>query len=309
MKQQVWTKIGRIFNVDANSEHMFSHASVPIVRNISNSDVEVYFSTRDKNQQGSVSKLCFDLETLKVKSVSDQPLLEKGLLGCFDDSGVMGSCVVQTNGRELLYYIGWNLGVTVPFRNSIGLAELDLERGIFERKFDGPILDRTKDEPHFCASNCVIFDEGVYKIWYLSCTGWEKLPDGGIQHHYHIKYATSLDGVQWDRDRKVAIDYASPAEYAISVPRVIKEGGIYKMWFSSRGSATSKYYKIRYAESNDGLQWTRYDNAVSLVGHEDSWDSEMQCYPYIFDANGNRYMLYNGNGYGLTGFGIARLER
>ena len=35
----------------------------------------------------------------------------------------------------------------------------------------------------------------------------------------------------------------------------------------------------------------------------------MVCYPYVFDHAGNRYMLYNGNGYGRTGFGMAILER
>ena len=38
------------------------------------------------------------------------------------------------------------------------------------------------------------------------------------------------------------------------------------------------------------------------------WDSEMICYPYVFDHGRNRYMLYNGNGYGKTGFGLAVLE-
>jgi hypothetical protein len=40
---------------------------------------------------------------------------------------------------------------------------------------------------------------------------------------------------------------------------------------------------------------------------EEGWDSEMMCYPYVFDHKGERYMLYNGNGYGKSGFGIAKL--
>jgi len=32
-------------------------------------------------------------------------------------------------------------------------------------------------------------------------------------------------------------------------------------------------------------------------------------YPFVFDHKGGRYMLYNGNGYGRTGFGIAVLDR
>ena len=199
--------------------------------------------------------------------------------------------------------------MTVPFRNSIGLAELDDESGAFRRKFTGPIIDRTRDEPHFCASNCVILDESIYKIWYLSCTSWETLPGGSVRHCYHIKYATSEDGVNWVRNGEVAIDYSSHEEYAISVPRVIKENGIYKMWFSSRGSKQSSSYAIRYAESSDGIKWHRYDDAINFVGSSDGWDHDMQCYPFIFDAGGARYMLYNGNGYGRTGFGLARLDQ
>ena len=94
----------------------------------------------------------------------------------------------------------------------------------------GPVLDRTKDEPHFVASSCVIYDENIYKIWYLSCTEW--FQKGEVKmHKYHIKYAESKDGIDWDRKGIVAIDYSSDLEYAISVPRVIKEEGIYKMWF------------------------------------------------------------------------------
>ena len=32
----------------------------------------------------------------------------------------------------------------------------------------------------------------------------------------------------------------------------------------------------------------------------------MVCYPCVFDWAGETWMLYNGNGYGRTGFGLAR---
>ena len=38
------------------------------------------------------------------------------------------------------------------------------------------------------------------------------------------------------------------------------------------------------------------------------WDSEMICYPFVFEHKGNKYMLYNGNDYGKDGFGLAVLE-
>jgi hypothetical protein len=32
-------------------------------------------------------------------------------------------------------------------------------------------------------------------------------------------------------------------------------------------------------------------------------------YPFVFDHADQRYMLYNGNGYGKTGFGLAILDQ
>jgi len=34
----------------------------------------------------------------------------------------------------------------------------------------------------------------------------------------------------------------------------------------------------------------------------------MICYAYVFKHNGYLYMLYNGNGYGASGLGLARLN-
>jgi len=209
-----------------------------------------------------------------------------------------------------MYYIGWNLGVSVPFRNSIGIAESKDGGKTFEKPYAGPIIDRIKDEPHFVASNCVIYDKGLYRIWYLSCTGWFRDETGKVMHKYHIKYAESADGIEWERKGIIAIDYLDEYEYAISVPRVLKDqDGLYRMWFSSRATKETPSYRIRYAESIDGITWVRKNKEVGLDVSDDGWDSEMVCYPFIFDHKGRRYMLYNGNGYGKTGFGLAVLEK
>ena len=244
-------------------------------------------------------------QNFKISNIATSPLLPFGELGCFDDSGIMGTCILDDEGEQKLYYIGWNLGVTVPFRNAIGLATSN-DNDNFKKAFTGPVIDRSRTEPHFCASCCVIKEEGVYKIWYLSCVKWaEGL--GEIKHHYHIKYAESADGVEWQRDGKVAIDFESEYEYAISVPRVIKKDGVYHMWFSSRATEQNPTYRIRYATSIDGINWERTSDYVLDIS-DSGWDSDMVCYPSVFEFNGEFYMLYNGNGYGLSGIGLAKLE-
>lgn len=287
---------------------MTSHASVPFVVEVDGDLVTVFFSSRDHDNVSAICSLKFDITSLKVVELGREPVLSKGKLGTFDDSGVMGMCVLRDGDATRLYYVGWNLGVTVPFRNAIGVAKKEKNDSLFKREFDGPIIDRTRDEPHFTASNCVLLDEDVYKIWYLSCTGWSKDGEGKPVHNYHIKYAESVDGINWKREGKVAIDYKDDFEYAISVPRVMKDKDCYRMWFSSRATKKEPTYRIRYAESLDGIHWNRLADPAGLSPSANGWDSEMVCYPFVFDHGVDRYMLYNGNGYGKTGFGLAVLE-
>jgi sucrose-6-phosphate hydrolase SacC (GH32 family) len=214
----------------------------------------------------------------------------------------MATWLATHNGRKYLYYIGWNLGVTVPFRNSIGLA-VSQDDGGFKRYAQGPIVDRTAEEPHFVASCCVLPSVDKWRMWYLSCTGW-MMRGGKPEHMYHIKYAESVDGIHWQRAGVVAIDYANEHEYAISRPSVVRDNDLWRMWFSCRGSA----YRIGYAESHDGITWDRFDAKFGLDVSASGWDSDMVEYPFVFDHGGARYMLYNGNGYGRTGFGLAVLE-
>ena len=66
-------------------------------------------------------------------------------------------------------------------------------------------------------------------------------------------------------------------------------------------------YRIGYAESEDGIHFNRMDEKVGIDVSKFGWDSEMICYPHVFAHNGEKYMLYNGNGYGKEGIGLAVL--
>ena len=304
---QYWFKKGNIFDI----KHFLSNynfSSVPCGFWLNSDVMRIYFSSRNKDNISIPFRIDYNFSELKIEEGPETIGLENGDLGLFDDSGVMPSSLIIVNGVIYLYYIGWNLGVTVPFRNSIGLAKSTDNGKTFIKSFKGPIVDRTKEEPHFCASCCVLHEGEIFKMWYLSCVDWKK-DEGNIQHRYHIKYATSSDGQNWNREGLIAIDFENENEYAISVPRVIKEHEIYKMWYSYRGSIFSSNYRIGYAESNDGINWERKDKLIDFEVSNYGWDSEMLCYPFIFDYKNERFMLYNGNEFGKTGFGLSKLIR
>jgi hypothetical protein len=140
-------------------------------------------------------------------------------------------------------------------------------------------------------------------MWYVSSLGWKAQSAGPPHYVVHIKYAESRDGLEWERDGHVCVDFASADEYAISRPCVVKDGGLYRMWYSHRGST----YRIGYAESSDGLTWERKDRQVGIDVSPIGWDSDMIEYACVFDHGGSRHMLYNGNGYGESGIGHAVL--
>ena len=305
MMNMKWIKKGLIFEPPKNLTWMISHAAVPTADNVVDDLFRIYFSGRDNQNRAHTGFFDIDIKYPKhILYVSEKPILRPGKLGTFDDSGSMASWIVTRSNKKYLYYIGWNLGITVPFCNSIGLAISPSDSGTFTRYSEGPLLGRDQNDPFFVANPCLIIENEKWRMWYLSCLGWD-LEAGRPKHRYVIKYAESTDGIYWERNGLTCIGFKSKDEYAISRPCVLKENGVYKMWYSYRG----KSYRIGYAESVDGLNWERKDHEVGIDVSKSGWDSEMIEYPFVFNHNGKKYMLYNGNGYGKTGIGLAILAK
>jgi predicted GH43/DUF377 family glycosyl hydrolase len=300
-----WEKLGQVFVPVGDVSWMRTHAAVPIAEHLGLNLYRIYFSSRSEKNVSYTAYIDLNIDKpLNILTVSQKPVLAPGDLGTFDDSGAMATWLVKHQGVNYLYYIGWNLGQTVPFRNSVGLAVS--EGAEYRRLYQGPILDRTKSEPHFCASCCVLYDESGWHMWYLSCTEWRRDANGKPEHRYHIKYALSDNGIDWARDGAIAIDYSSDNEVAISRPSVIKHRGHWHMWYSFRLSGG--HYRIGYAISENGIDWERKDASSGIDVSASGWDSEMIEYPYVFKHKDELYMLYNGNDFGASGFGIARWE-
>jgi hypothetical protein len=273
----------------------------------------IYFASRDGQQRSHTSYIEVQAgEPRNILYVHDRPILEPGRIGTFDDCGVMPSWIVGVDGVKYLYYIGWTVRNTIPYHNSIGLAISEDGGRSFHRYAEGPLFSPTPSEPYFTGTSCVLRDGGIWKNWYLSCTKWEII-DGRPEPFYHIKYAESQDAVQWVRSGTVAIEFASQEEGGIAKASVLRDGAGYKMWYCHRQGSRyredrARSYRIGYAESEDGIHWQRHDDRVGIDVSESGWDSEMICYPHVIDVKSEKFLLYNGNGFGRSGFGCARWE-
>ena len=261
----------------------------------------VFFCGRDAHNRSLIGYVDVEIgKTVKVVGYSDKVVLGLGELGCFDDSGVTPSWLVNYQGRLYLYYIGWNPRSSVRMALCAGLAVSDDGGDSFKRVRMVPVLDRTDKEPFLInTAPCVHIENGVWRLWYVSCTGWEN-PD---LPRYNIKYAESKDGINWDRQGLVCIDFKEN-ENALARPCVVIEKGMYKMWYSYKGQE----YRIGYAESVDGIKWIRKDDLAGIDVSADGWDSQMIEYAFVFCHGRKQHMFYNGNGYGQDGIGYAVRE-
>jgi hypothetical protein len=294
-----WTKVGRVFCPDGNFDWMRTHAAGPIAEHLEGDFFRVYFGCRDAQNRTSIGSLDMDLTRPdRIENLAREPVVAPGSPGHFDDSGASTGCLARHGEQRYLYYLGWNLGVTVPWRNSIGLAVSEAPGAPFRKISPAPVVDRGPVDPFSVSYPWVMHDGGRWRMWYGSNLSWGR--EAADMAHV-IKYAESDDAIHWVREGLVAIAGRSRAEYAIAKPCVLKDGSIYRMWYSCRGDA----YRIGYAESSDGLVWKRRDDDVGIDVSPTGWDSESIQYAHVFRHGPSLYMLYNGNGYGKTGFGLA----
>ncbi len=297
-----WRKHGVILEPAGQAPWIRTHASLPAADQ-GPAGLRVFFSSRDEHGRSHIGFFTFDPDAPSAPpGVSASPALSPGALGAFDDAGVTNSCVVRHHGRFYLYYTGWSLGVSVPFYLSAGLAISD-DGVTFHRASSAPLLERNTADPYLTASPWVLVEGQRWRMWYVSGTGWE-LVNGAPRHRYLIKYAESSDGTLWSRGETVCIGYRNEQEYAFGRPCVIRDGELYRMWYSYRGDR----YQLGYAESSDGISWVRKDDEAGLPLSPHGWDSEMIAYPDVFRHRDRLQMLYNGNGYGRTGIGLATAE-
>lgn len=307
-----WRKEGQIAVPPIGQDWSVSHAQCPTPILFGDGTLRIYFSTRDADNRSRPAFVDVDPANPHcVRHVHDRPVMELGKLGCFDDAGVMPSCVLPVGDQLWMYYAGWNRSTTVPYRISIGLAASDDGGITFRRLFDGPILDRTAREPHFCSTPFVLHDGTRFRMWYLSCLGWTEIADRP-EPRYIIRSAESTDGIEWQRHESPTLDVAGSDE-CLARPWVCRLGNLWKMWYCRRSltgyrTDKSKSYRIASAESIDGWNWRRLECRAGLDVSSSGWDAEMTAYPAVYEHQGIVRLLYNGNGFGTSGFGCAVWE-
>lgn len=315
-----WVKHGKIFDPTQhalpNSCKQFAQSPQAL---LFDDFVRIYFSTREIDKSGKfLSHIAFvDMKKnlRDIVRVADQTVIPLGELGSFDEHGIFPMNIVRHDNLVYGYTCGWNRRVSVSVDTAIGLA-ISRDDGLtFQRIGPGPVLAASLNEPCLVGDGFVMVIDGLFHMWYIYGTGWKKYaPESAPDRTYKIGHATSPDGVKWIKEeaRQIIPDRLGPDE-SQALPTVVKVGSRYHMFFCYRESydfrkAKGRGYRIGHAWSDDLIHWVRDDSSPNLEGTAGDWDSDMQCYPHVFECDEKVYLLYNGNEFGRLGFGLAELQ-
>jgi predicted GH43/DUF377 family glycosyl hydrolase len=127
----------------------------------------------------------------------------------------------------------------------------------------------------------VISADGMYKMWYA---GWGLTSWG-------FGLATSPDGITWTKHAGNPVLTATMGweQNSMGHPHVIKDGTTYKMWYGPSNG------RIGYAESGDGISWTKYAANPILEGTPGTWEEKGIDAPFVIKVGPNDYRMWYNN--------------
>ncbi|MBS4016156.1 MAG: T9SS type A sorting domain-containing protein [Candidatus Latescibacteria bacterium] len=238
-----------------------------------------------------------------TKYQSGAIVLNIGSAGEWDSKWLDTPEIVRTPTDYKLYYYGDVVDTFPPHSAAIGLATS--ANGINWTKHpNNPIFTKGESlswEGHWIESPAVLYDEGIYKMWYT-----------GVPYDWRIRigYATSPDGVVWTKyPNNPVLDVGAPGSWDdmwVAVPAVIKRNNRFEMWYSALSEAdiaTGRYDTIRigFATSYDGVNWTKYPEPVLTTltpPHNPAVDSNGPWAPdVVFDGTNYRMWYETAAGF------------
>jgi hypothetical protein len=251
-----------------------------------------------------VGAVDIDIVTREIVQNHPNPFFEHGPEGSYFADGVSIGCCYEIAGARYMLFMGWQTPPGEHWRGDIGrlLVTQDLKLKLWDKE---PLLGSDDTDKVSLSYPWVMpRKKSGFNMWYGSTRTW----DAGNGEMLHVlNFAHSHDGESWRREG-LAVPFIIGRAQAFSRPTVVSNthGGL-EMWFSYRGGHGEKY-RIGYARSEDSKEWILDIESAGISVSEFGWDSEMIEYPFVFDHKGDRYMIYNGNDYGKTGFGLAILD-
>lgn len=301
-----WDKKGKILDYNTLGLPWFRLNTMTPLPYVKKDCIRIFLTMCDEQNRGQVGFIDVDPENpAHIMQYSRIPSLGLGEKGMFDEDGVLPTSLLKHDGRLYLHYSAYQKQRTVPYTIFSGLAVSDNDGETFTRVSKVPILDRT-DEELFQRSAVEIMKIGSrYRIWYTSGNGWIDRGDK-MAPCYDIKCLESDRFDSFSGTPSSSLELAAGHdEYGLTMPQVWYQDNMFKMLYSVR--SLSKGYRLGYAESTDGIHFSRMDDCMDIDVSDNGFDSEMICFGKMARWGSRTFLFYCGNHYGRGGLGYAEL--
>lgn len=228
----------------------------------------------------------------KVWTKSPNPVLSVGSGTAWDAAGIASSAVIKDGSTYRMWYMGQNAANTVAIgyaTSSDGITWTKQNSG------NAVLTGGAGFEADGVGSPSVILDGSTLRMWYSGKSG------GGIVGTQAIGYATSpaSDGIVWTKQNSgnaVVTGGASWSLRGVGVPAVIKDGTIFKMFYTGYvTNQTTTTSQIGFASSNDGIAWTPFaGNPIIPTGTVSTWEGRGVGGATVMNDSGAYKIWYSG---------------
>lgn len=345
--QQQWVKRGIIFAPGFAGPRSEKFVSSPSVIKLPDGRLRMYVWVADDLPPWlRGNHIIIAAESNPANPFQWEVISEQALVGPDDTSPIRNHGVgfpfvlPREDGPWLMYYGTWGGDWTIKqeLLNRLGLAishdqGLSWEVAVEDMLPSGP--PGSFDAGAIPSAGVLREGEADYRMWYTTAEKYLRFGEVN-QGIMHLGTASSSDGIHWQKSAEPALrarqGAADPFEACLARPSILKLDGVYHMWFGVYDMAPGKQpdsatgdsprphpgganrtgagsYRIEYARSTDGINWTRYVDQPVIPLTPGGFDSTSQTYVSVVDMGEQLWMFYTGDGLGATGVGLATMQK
>ena len=227
------------------------------------SDWEIFYATSD---DGLVWTKYGNAEpTTTSDGMCPTGMVLRGSNGRGDDAHVRQGYVLRDDDRYWMWYVGYDGSFyriyCATSHNGLAWTKVDnTTPGASDGSSSGgriPVGTGGTGDDGNVIWGCVVKDGADYKMWYSG-------NDGSTWRIFHATSSNGLDWVKYDNSVAGAVlPYGAAGtgdETGTYSPWVMKDGPIYRMWYSGR--AADNLWRMYHATSSNGIDWIKYDNTI-----------------------------------------------
>lgn len=257
-----------------------------------------WLSTSDTSVHQRIG-YAWSLDGISWNQYVNNPVLDK-TDNSWDNKGVETPTILidytaPSNERYKMWYAGQN---TITDIYEIGYA-YSPDGFNWTKSSQNPVVllgSSSSWENGYLEGPSVLLVDDTLRMWYASVD----LTGDGQPTDFtgNIGYAWSLDGINWTKhpNNPIFTSYNSPSwdQSSVADPHVIYNDNKYHMFYAGLNDWTYENFKMGYAVSNDGINWTRPTSSPILeTGNTGEWDDEDASYGCaIYNPTLNKYQMW-----------------